>query len=266
MKMNIKQKLRYAAALALGTVFMAAGSFHAWASQTGANPAAANTWVPDAQGILCHLDGNGQIQYNAWIDEGGRWRYVDGQGHMVVSMTKTVGGVQYTFDGEGYMVAGSERPAWEYEIGSLSGQTYENRWADIRLTFPDTAEVRLGDGSARTYPVIGGEHVEENDPELGYRFTVDFLDTAMSLAQYHEKLIQDAAAKGYQVNDSGTAVIGGYEYLTCRASFGFSDGTSHFSEVYVRQIDDKLVELRFDYYEELKDRADFVLTGISKAG
>ena len=41
MKMNIKQKLRYAAALALGTVFMAAGSFHAWASQAGANPAAA---------------------------------------------------------------------------------------------------------------------------------------------------------------------------------------------------------------------------------
>ena len=108
--------------------------------------------------------------------------------------------------------------------------------------------------------------MEENDPELGYRFTVDFLDTAMSLTQYHEKLIQDAAAKGYQVNDSGTAVIGGYEYLTCRASFGFSDGTSHFSEVYVRQIDDKLVELRFDYYEELKDRADFVLTGISKEG
>ena len=180
--MNFKQKIRYIAALALGTVFMTSGSFHAWASQAGAaNPAAANTWVPDAQGILCHLDASGQVQYNTWIDEGGRWRYVDEKGHMVASMTKTVGGVQYTFDREGYMTAGSERPAQEYEIGSLSGQTYENRWADMRFTFPDTAEVRLGDGSARTYPVIGGEHVEENDPELGYRFTLDFLDAAMSL-------------------------------------------------------------------------------------
>ena len=263
--MNFKQKIRYIAALALGTVFMTSGSFHAWASQAGAaNPAAANTWVPDAQGILCHLDASGQVQYNTWIDEGGRWRYVDDKGHMVASMTKTVGGVQYTFDREGYMTAGSERPAQEYEIGSLSGQTYENRWADMRFTFPDTAEVRLGDGSARTYPVIGGEHVEENDPELGYRFTLDFLDAAMSLEEYQEKLMKEASANGYQINDSGTVTLGGYPYLACRASFGFSDGTSHYSDVYVRRIDDKLVELRFDYYEELKDKAAFVLASLGQ--
>ena len=263
--MNFKQKIRYIAALALGTVFMTSGSFHAWASQAGAaNPAAANTWVPDAQGILCHLDASGQVQYNTWIDEGGRWRYVDDKGHMVASMTKTVGGVQYTFDREGYMTAGSERPAQEYEIGSLSGQTYENRWADMRFTFPDTAQVLLGDGSARTYPVIGGEHVEENDPELGYRFTLDFLDAAMSLEEYQEKLMKEASANGYQINDSGTVTLGGYPYLACKASFGFSDGTSHFSEAYVRRIDDKIVELRFDYYEELKDKADFVLASLGQ--
>ena len=70
---------------------------------------ALNCWEQDENGLTYHLDGNGNIEYNAWVQENGGWKYADESGHMVTSVTKTINGVQYTFDDKGNMIAGSER-------------------------------------------------------------------------------------------------------------------------------------------------------------
>ncbi len=236
-----------------------------WSYLNSDGSRAANVWVQDEAGLTYHLDGNGAIQYNAWIEEGGRWKYADEFGHMVTSVTKTINGVQYTFGADGFLTEGSERPAHDYELGTIEGKTYINRWADIRMTFPETAEMRLGDGSDITYPLAGGEHVDVNDPELSYRITVDFTDNQISLDRYLEQLAAYGNTEGYKVDFVGSEMIGGYEYKVCRSSYDFGDGTSHHSDTYVRRIDGKMVELYFDYYDEMRAQADSVFASIARA-
>jgi hypothetical protein len=52
--------------------------------------------------------------------------------------------------------------------------------------------------------------------------------------------------------------------VTRRLSVDFGDGTAHHSDWYVRQIDDKLVLLHFDYYDELENQVQQVYDSISQ--
>lgn len=234
-----------------------------WQYRNADGSLAVNTWVRDEDGLTYHVDGNGQIQTNAWVNEGGRWKYVDEWSHMVTFTTKTIDGVQYSFGADGFMLEGSERPETAYNSGTLSGKTYTSDWANIKLTFPEAAQVLHGEGGEKTYILVGGEHVDVNDPELSYRVTLDFTDCEAELDRYLDSLTAYGRTGGYQVDFSGTVNIGGYEYKACKTSITFSDGTSHHSDWYIRQIDGKMVELNFDYYEELKSQAEQVFASIS---
>lgn len=152
----------------------------------------------------------------------------------------------------------------QYEIGSLEGKTYKNRWADIKLTFPEAAALRLGDGSSITYPLAAGEHVDPEDPELGYRVTVDFLESMELEARLRQKQ-EEAAGTGYTTDYTGPLTLGGYEYQACKTSLPFSDGTSHHIDTYLRSFDGRVVELEFIYYEELQAQIDAVIGSISQA-
>ena len=87
---------------------------------------AAGCWEQDENGLTYHLDGNGNIEYNAWVQENGGWKYADESGHMVTSVTKSIDGVEYTFGADGYMKEGSERAAAEFTLGTLEGNHYRN--------------------------------------------------------------------------------------------------------------------------------------------
>ena len=102
-----------------------------------------NILQQDENGLTYHLDGNGNIEYNAWVQENGGWKYADESGHMVTSVTKTINGVQYTFDDKGNMIAGSEKAAPDYSLGKLEGNTYTNYWADMTLSFPEEATASM---------------------------------------------------------------------------------------------------------------------------
>lgn len=149
------------------------------------------------------------------------------------------------------------------ELGSLEGKTYVNRWADIKLTFPETAAMRLGDGSSITYPLAAGEHVDPDDPELGYRVTVDFLENT-ELETHLSALSASTQGTGYTVDFTGPATLGGYEYQACRTSLAFSDGTAHHIDTYLRPWDGRLIELEFIYYDELKSQIDSIFGSISQ--
>ena len=70
---------------------------------------------------------------------------------------------------------------------------------------------------------------------------------------------------GYQVDRFETVELGGHTWRSCLSSTRFSDGTSHHSDWYVRQIEGRFVILHFDYYEELKSQADQVYQSIRAA-
>ena len=227
---------------------------------------AKDCWKQDEFGLTYRLDGEGKILYSSWIKEADGWKYVDEYGHMVTSVTKTIDGVEYTFGADGYMKEGSERAAAEFTLGTLEGNHYRNEWADLELTFPEAATVLKGDGSSRTYALVGGEHVDVDDPELSYRVTLDFIDAEAELDRYMEALREYESTGGYQVDRFETVELGGHTWRSCLSSTRFSDGTSHHSDWYVRQIEGRFVILHFDYYEELKSQADQVYQSIRAAG
>ena len=233
-----------------------------WQYKKADGQLALNCWEQDENGLTYHLDGNGNIEYNAWVQENGGWKYADESGHMVTSVTKTINGVQYTFDDKGNMIAGSERTAQDYSLGNLEGNTYTNYWADMTLSFPEAATVMAGNGSAQTYALVGGEHVDVNDPELSYRITVDFTEADMELDRFMDAVVGHGGTDGYKVDASGKVSLGGYEFRYCRTSYDFGDGTAHHSDWYVRQIDSKLVLIHFDYYDELKNQVQQVYDSI----
>ena len=156
------------------------------------------------------------------------------------------------------MIAGSEKAAPDYSLGKLEGNTYTNYWADMTLSFPEEATVMIGNGSAQTYALVGGEHVDVNDPELSYRITVDFTEADMELDRFMDAVVGHGGTDGYKVDASGKVSLGGYEFRYCRTSYDFGDGTAHHSDWYVRQIDSKLVLIHFDYYDELKNQVQQV--------
>lgn len=233
-----------------------------WQYKKADGQLALNCWEQDENGLTYHLDGNGNIEYNAWVQENGGWKYADESGHMVTSVTKTINGVQYTFDDKGNMIAGSEKAALDYSLGKLEGNTYTNYWADMTLSFPEEATVMIGNGSAQTYALVGGEHVDVNDPELSYRITVDFTEADMELDRFMDAVVGHGGTDGYKVDASGKVSLGGYEFRYCRTSYDFGDGTAHHSDWYVRQIDSKLVLIHFDYYDELKNQVQQVYDSI----
>lgn len=263
--MKKNQMRKYITAFALGTAVWMAGAMCTWADQGTQAAGAPGTWVLDESGGFCHTDENGQLQHSAWIEEGGRWKYVDEEGHMVLSATKTIDGIQYTFGADGFWLEGKERQAVELELGRIEGKTYRNRWADIRMTFPEAAVMKLGDGSKRTYPLAGGEHVEEDDPELSYRITLDFLQPETDMDTYLGQFAAEQGKYEYKMDFAGPISIGGYEYKACRTSLAFSDGTAHHSDKYVRMLDGVMLELHFDYFDELRAQADSVFASISPA-
>lgn len=226
----------------------------------------ADSWVRDEDGLTYRLDGFGRIQYDAWIQENGRWKYVDSLGHMITAVTKTLDGVRYTFDDQGYMKEGSETAAIPFELGRIEGKTYKNDWADIQFTFPEAAELMLGDGTPYTYTLTGGEHVDPEDPELSYRVTFDIADADMELDRYLDMLKNEGEWTDYQVDYAGVMELGGYEYRVCKTSYLFSDGTAHHWDSYVRQVDDKIIDLTINYYDELKTQADSVIASVSRTG
>lgn len=223
----------------------------------------AGSWIQDEGGLTYHLDGSGRIQYNAWIEEDGRWKYVDELGHMVTSVTKTIEGTRYSFGRDGFLKEGSEGPAREYEMGTVEGKTYKNSWADVQITFPEAAELMLGDGSEYTYTLVGGEHVDPDDPELGYRLTFDITDADVQLDRYMDVLREQGNISDYTIDYEGTAEIGGYEYLACETSYDYGDGTAHHWNTYIRQIDQKIIEININYYDEVKPQAEGVFGSIS---
>ena len=227
---------------------------------------AKDCWRQDELGLTCRLDGEGKILYSSWVQEADGWKYVDEYGHMVTAVTKAIDGVEYTFGADGYMEAGSERTAAEFTLGTLEGNHYRNEWADLELTFPEEAAVLKGDGSSRTYALVGGEHVDVDDPELSYRVTLDFTEAQVELDRYMEVLREFGSTGGYQVDRFGTVELGGHIWRSCLSSTRFSDGTFHHSDWYVRQIEGKFVILHFDYYEELKSQADQVYQSIRAVG
>lgn len=87
------------------------------------------------------------------------------------------------------MIARSEKAAPDYSLGKLEGNTYTNYWADMTLSFPEEATVMIGNGSAQTYALVGGEHVDVNDPELSYRITVDFTEADMELDRFMDAVV-----------------------------------------------------------------------------
>lgn len=226
---------------------------------------AVNCWRTDQKGLTYYLDENGWLCRNRWIQENGQWKYVDELGCMVSSVTRTIDGVQYTFGADGILRDECTRPAQEFQLGTLNGKSYTNAWADLSLTFPETAKVLKGNGSEITYALAGGEHVEPDDPELSYRITVDLVDMEMDLDRYLEKLTAYNSTGGYQVDFAGIERIGGYDYRVCRSSYRFPDGSAHHSDWYIRQIDGKKVEMHFNYYDELKPQADQVFNSIKRA-
>ena len=227
---------------------------------------AKDCWKQDELGLTYRLDGEGRILYSSWIQEADSWKYIDEYGHMVTSVTKSIDGVEYTFGADGYMKEGSERAAAEFTLGTLEGNHYRNEWADLELTFPEGATVLKGDGSSRTYALVGGEHVDVDDPELSYRVTLDFTEAEMELDRYMEVLRDFGSTGGYQVDHFGSVELGGHTWRSCLSSTRFSDGTSHHSNWYVRQIEGRFVILHFDYYEELKSQADQVYQSIRAVG
>ena len=233
-----------------------------WQYKKADGQMAAGCWEQDENGLTYHLDGNGNIERSAWVQENGGWKYVDESGHMVTSVTKTINGVQYTFDDKGNMIARSEKAAPDYSLGKLEGNTYTNYWADMTLSFPEEATVMIGNGSAQTYALVGGEHVDVNDPELSYRITVDFTEADMELDRFMDAVVGHGGTDGYKVDASGKVSLGGYEFRYCRTSYDFGDGTAHHSDWYVRQIDSKLVLIHFDYYDELKNQVQQVYDSI----
>lgn len=235
-----------------------------WLYKKADGQTAVNCWAQDENGLTYHLDGNGNIERSAWVQENGGWKYADESGHMVTSVTKSINGTQYTFDDKGNMIAGSERTALDYSLGKLEGNTYTNYWADMSLSFPQAATVMIGNGSAQTYALVGGEHVDVNDPELSYRITLDFTDADMELDRFMDAVVNYGGTDGYKVDASGEVSLGGYNYRYCKTSYDFGDGTAHHSDWYVRQIDDKLVLLHFDYYDELKNQVQQVYDSISQ--
>ena len=90
-----------------------------WQYKKADGQLALNCWEQDENGLTYRLDGNGNIEYNAWVQENGGWKYADESGHMVTSVTKTINGVQYTFDDKGNMIARSEKAAPDYSLGKL---------------------------------------------------------------------------------------------------------------------------------------------------
>jgi len=233
-----------------------------WQYKKADGQMAAGCWEQDENGLTYHLDGNGNIERSVWVHENGGWKYVDESGHMVTSVTRTINGTQYTFDDKGNMIAGSEKAALDYSLGKLEGNTYTNYWADMTLSFPEAATVMIGNGSAQTYALVGGEHVDVNDPELSYRITVDFTDADMELDRFMDAVVGHGGTDGYKVDASGKVNLGGYEFRYCRTSYDFGDGTAHHSDWYVRQIDSKLVLIHFDYYDELKNQVQQVYDSI----
>lgn len=227
---------------------------------------AKDCWKQDELGLTYRLDGEGKILYSSWIQEADGWKYTDEYGHMITSVTRSIDGVEYTFGPDGYMKEGSERTAAEFTLGTLEGNHYRNEWADLELTFPEAAKVLKGDGSSRTYTLVGGEHVDVDDPELSYRVTLDFTEAQIELDRYMEVLKEYGSTGGYQVDSFTTVELGGHTWRSCLTSTRFSDGTSHHSDWYVRQIEGKFVILHFDYYEELKSQADQVYQSIRAAG
>lgn len=225
----------------------------------------ANEWALDENGLTYRLDANGRIAYSAWVDEGGRWKYVDEFGHMVTNITKTIDGVQYTFDSQGYMVEGSERTAVSYETGVVSGQAYSNRWANLLMKFPDTAQLILGDGSAYSYPLEAGENMYYwyNDGS-GYLLTLDYADSTQQLDRYLEMLIEYAAYFDYTVDSTGTVNMGGYEYKAVKTSRLNSDGTTDHEDTYFRQIDGKRMEIAIEYTGDRQASVDQILAAIQK--
>lgn len=151
------------------------------------------------------------------------------------------------------------------EIGAIEGKTYVNQWADLKMSFPEEAAMRLGDGSSTTYPLAAGEHVDAQDPELGYRVTVDFENVGVGLADFLVQLAESAKAAGYQKVDTGTTVLGGHEYRSLKASYPYSDGTSYHADAYAREQDGKIILLKFEYYEELQSRIDLIYGSIGAA-
>lgn len=105
-----------------------------------------------------------------------------------------------------------------------------------------------------------------DDPELSYRVTLDFIDAEAELDRYMEALREYESTGGYQVDRFETVELGGHTWCSCLSSTRFSDGTSHHSDWYVRQIEGRFVILHFDYYEELKSQADQVYQSIRAAG
>ena len=179
-----------------------------WQYKKADGQMAAGCWEQDENGLTYHLDGNGNIERSVWVHENGGWKYVDESGHMVTSVTRTINGTQYTFDDKGNMIAGSEKAALDYSLGKLEGNTYTNYWADMTLSFPEAATVMIGNGSAQTYALVGGEHVDVNDPELSYRITVDFTDADMELDRFIDAVVGHGGTDGYKVDASGKVNLG----------------------------------------------------------
>ena len=96
--------------------------------------------------------------------------------------------------------------------------------------------------------------------------TLDFIDAEAELDRYMEALREYESTGGYQVDRFETVELGGHTWRSCLSSTRFSDGTSHPSDWYVRQIEGRFVILHFDYYEELKSQADQVYQSIRAAG
>ena len=86
----------------------------------------------------------------------------------------------------------------------------------------------------------------------------------MELDRFMDAVVNYGGTDGYKVDASGEVSLGGYNYRYCKTSYDFGDGTAHHSDWYVRQIDDKLVLLHFDYYDELENQVQQVYDSISQ--
>lgn len=219
-----------------------------------------DSWVLDENGLTCRLDSNGQLVHSVWIEEDGRWKYVDEFGHMVTSASKTIDGVQYVFDAYGYMEE-KEKAAQPYSAGTLSGNRYMNQWADITLSFPETAQVEMGD-DLYSHAVEGGENMFYwADDTNGYRITVEFTEyPGLMLDRYLEERMEYSRYYGYKIDETGTKDLGGYEYKYVKTSGGeYYGGVADHEDTYFRQIDGYLVEISAEYTQDCQGKVEQIL-------
>ena len=81
------------------------------------------------------------------------------------------------------------RAAPDYFPWKLEGNTYIYELLGRYDTSWREATVMIGNGSAQTYALVGGEHVDVNDPELSYRITVDFTEADMELDRFMDAVV-----------------------------------------------------------------------------